>query len=171
MCQTDGKRLALACLMTIATGCALHFLFDWLPNPLTAVFAPVNESIWEHLKLIYWPYLAAMLVLTGGANRPGRGGWLLSLLIISIALLAAGYVYHICLNGESLIFDIGLYIALMAVGFWLPGRLKGASSHRTGLAALTAALGGAILLFSFLPPDHILFSDLSAVHTWYTILY
>ncbi|MCD8376265.1 MAG: DUF6512 family protein [Oscillospiraceae bacterium] len=140
-----------------------------MPSPVTALISPVNESIWEHLKLVYWPYLAAMLALTKKKGRACRSGWLLSLLAISIALLAVGYVYHICLGGESLIFDIGLYIVLMAAGFWLPGRLGRVCSHQTGLAVLTTALGGALLLFTFLPPNHILFADLSAVHTWYTI--
>ncbi len=147
----------------------MHFLFKLLPCPVTALFSPVNESIWEHVKLIYWPYLAAMLLVTGKKGRGSRGGWLFSLLVISIAMLAAGYVYHISLGGEQLIFDIGLYVALMAAGFWLPGRLNGASSHRAGLVILTLGLGGAIVLFTFLPPDQILFADLSAVHTWYTI--
>lgn len=30
----------------------LHFLYEWLPNPISAIFLPVNESIWEHMKLI-----------------------------------------------------------------------------------------------------------------------
>lgn len=30
----------------------VHFLYEWFPNPLSAVFAPVNESIWEHMKLL-----------------------------------------------------------------------------------------------------------------------
>ncbi|MCD7927834.1 MAG: DUF6512 family protein, partial [Oscillospiraceae bacterium] len=125
---------------------------------MTALFSPINESIWEHVKLIYWPYLAAMLWVTGRQGRGCRGGWLFSLLIISIAMLAVGYVYHISLGGDRLMFDIGLYIVLLAAGFWLPGRLEGASAHRAGLVILTLGLGGAIVLFTFLPPDHILFA-------------
>lgn len=30
-----------------------HFLFDWLPSSITAIFFPVNESIWEHMKLLF----------------------------------------------------------------------------------------------------------------------
>ena len=30
-----------------------HFIYDWLPNTLTAIFFPVNESIWEHMKLLF----------------------------------------------------------------------------------------------------------------------
>lgn len=57
----------------ILGGVLLHFCFDWSGRRrLLAVFAPVNESVWEHLKMAYWP----LLVLTGvqrlaGADEPG----------------------------------------------------------------------------------------------------
>ncbi len=30
-----------------------HFLYEWLPCSLTAIFFPVNESIWEHMKMLF----------------------------------------------------------------------------------------------------------------------
>ena len=30
-----------------------HFTYDWIPNGITAIFFPVNESIWEHMKLLF----------------------------------------------------------------------------------------------------------------------
>ncbi len=30
-----------------------HFLYDWFPSFITSVFFPVNESIWEHMKIIF----------------------------------------------------------------------------------------------------------------------
>lgn len=30
----------------------LHFIYDWFPNFFTSLFFPVNESIWEHNKII-----------------------------------------------------------------------------------------------------------------------
>ena len=30
-----------------------HFIYDWLPCALTEIFFPVNESIWEHMKLLF----------------------------------------------------------------------------------------------------------------------
>lgn len=30
----------------------LHFIYGWMPNTFISVIAPVNESIWEHMKLI-----------------------------------------------------------------------------------------------------------------------
>ena len=37
-------------------GTILHFLFDWTSgNILVAPFSGVNESTWEHMKLLFWP--------------------------------------------------------------------------------------------------------------------
>ena len=30
-----------------------HFIYNLIPNSLTAIFFPVNESIWEHMKMIF----------------------------------------------------------------------------------------------------------------------
>ena len=166
-----SKRLLAAFVLTALAGILLHFLYDLLPNAVTALISPVKESIWEHLKVIYWPYLAAMFIVTGKAGRGQRGSWLFSLLVISVAMLVIGYVYHISLGGSSTVFDIGLYVALMAIGFFLPGRLSETAGHSAPVFFLVVLLGVAIILFTFLPPDHILFSDLSEVHTWYTIPY
>lgn len=163
------RRLFLAFVITALAGTALHFLYDLLPSPLTALFSPVNESIWEHVKLIYWPYLAAMFLVTGKEAQGKRGSWLFTLLVISVAMLLAGYVYHISLGLDNLVFDIVLYVFLMALGFWLPGRLNPKNARCTPVLLLVIALGAAIIIFTFLPPDHILFADLSGVNTWYTI--
>lgn len=34
-----------------------HFLYDWFPNVLFSIFFPVNESIFEHMKLISSSYI------------------------------------------------------------------------------------------------------------------
>ena len=59
------RRWLLTALGAILAGAGLHFLWQALPNPLFALISPVNESVWEHLKLLYWPMLAAALVLAG----------------------------------------------------------------------------------------------------------
>lgn len=32
---------------------SLHFLYDLFPNVLFSIFVPVNESIWEHMKILF----------------------------------------------------------------------------------------------------------------------
>ena len=32
-----------------------HFMYDWFPNNIVASFFPINESVWEHMKLFVTP--------------------------------------------------------------------------------------------------------------------
>lgn len=34
-----------------------HFMYDLFPNTLFSIFFPVNESIWEHMKMLYTSFL------------------------------------------------------------------------------------------------------------------
>ena len=93
------------CFLSILAGSALHFLYDLWPNPLTAVFAPVSESVWEHLKLLYWPFLAAAFVLTKD-EADGRKSWcglLAGLLGAPLLLLGA---YYTLLSGLGFLMSV-----------------------------------------------------------------
>ena len=42
--------------ITALGGTVLHFLYDWLDEAVwIAPFSGVNESTWEHMKLLFWP--------------------------------------------------------------------------------------------------------------------
>ena len=44
-------------------GTILHFLYDWTGGSiLVAPFSGVNESTWEHMKLLFWPMFLFALV-------------------------------------------------------------------------------------------------------------
>lgn len=50
-------------LFTAAAGTLLHFLFDWTQqNLLAALFSAVNESVWEHMKLLFFPMFLFAIV-------------------------------------------------------------------------------------------------------------
>ena len=52
------------CIVILVSG--WHFLYDILgKSNLIAWCAPINESIWEHLKLTLYPVLIVMLILYG----------------------------------------------------------------------------------------------------------
>lgn len=144
-------------VLSILVGATLHFLYDLWPNPLTAVFAPVNESVWEHLKLLYWPFLAASFALTRGAED-GRRSWcgLLAGLLAAPALLLGAY--YTLLAGfalHGLILDLVLYALAMAAGFALAWHLRRAArpSLLCGVLVIAAGVyGAALALFSFAPP-------------------
>ncbi len=42
--------------VTSFAGTILHFLYDWTGESLLAApFSGINESTWEHMKLLFWP--------------------------------------------------------------------------------------------------------------------
>ena len=40
----------------------IHFIYDIFPSFFTSIIAPVNESIWEHMKIIYTSILLSSIV-------------------------------------------------------------------------------------------------------------
>jgi hypothetical protein len=40
----------------------LHFLYDWFPNDVTAIFSGTNESVYQHMKIGFFSYLIYALV-------------------------------------------------------------------------------------------------------------
>ena len=61
-------------VFTAILGTLLHFLFDWTGgSALAALFSAVNESIWEHMKLLYYPMLLFTLweYSVWGKKTPG----------------------------------------------------------------------------------------------------
>ena len=59
--MNNRTRVILRYLFVVLLGVFLHFAYELSgENPIVGLFALVNESIWEHLKLIFFP----MLILT-----------------------------------------------------------------------------------------------------------
>jgi hypothetical protein len=163
----DKREWIASCIAAVILGTVLHFLYGWWPNAVTALFSPINESIWEHVKLVVWPYL----LLSGWLNRGRPGGmrpWLLILPILCLVLLAVGYGYHVVLGGEALWVDIALYLAIMFLGFWLPTRFSGPFQGVLWVLPIlaTGLLIGLIALFTLYPPHALLFADLSVAGAW-----
>ena len=58
MKQTIGLWKLAGFAVTSLSGTLLHFLYEWFGEPLwIAPFSGVNESTWEHMKLLFWPML------------------------------------------------------------------------------------------------------------------
>ena len=164
------RSLILTFLVTVLAGVCLHFLYSPFPNPITALFAPVNESLWEHCKLVFWPGLSAALWLT--QDRPGAlRPWLFLLPIQCVLLLILGYSYHILLGGDALWVDIFIYFLVMLFGFWAAPRFSGPfTGWKWFLPPLSSAvLAFLLLFFTLYPPNNILFTDFSGAPSWYQI--
>lgn len=158
------KAFILAAVCAALGGTALHFLYDLLPNPLTALIAPVNESVWEHLKLLYTPTLIAAFVLSRRAEDVYRlwGAFFAAVLVMPLVLSALYYLLLCAFGVMSLWVDIGLYYAVMAGGFALAYRLyrNGRAEKIAGFLLMLVILYGAcLILFSFAAPPLPIFSE------------
>lgn len=40
----------------------LHFLYDWFPGSLTAIFSAIDESVYQHMKVAFFAYLLIALL-------------------------------------------------------------------------------------------------------------
>ena len=47
------KKILINSLFIFVISSIFHFVYNIFPNNITALFFPVNESIWEHYKLLY----------------------------------------------------------------------------------------------------------------------
>ncbi len=151
------KPFLIAAVAVALGGTALHFLFDLWPNALTALVSPVNESVWEHLKLLFWPMLAAALVLSFRTRRPYDlwSAFFAALLAMPLFLLGVYYLIRCGFGYTALWLDITLYYVSVAFGFLLTWRLyqSGTLARRTGvLLMLVMFYAAALVLFTFAAP-------------------
>lgn len=154
-----NERLAffLAFLAAALGGSALHFLYAAVPHPLTALISPVNESVWEHLKLLYYPTLAAAFMLSRRTRDKNRlwSGFFAAILAMPAALLGVYYALGGGFGVGGLWLDIGLYVLTMAGGFAMALALfrSGRAARWGGVLLMLVIFYGAFLVvFSFAAP-------------------
>lgn len=144
-----------------------HFLFDLLPGTLTAVLSPVNESVWEHVKLFYCPALVwyAIMYAAVGKHYPNFlfSHALMLIVMPTVALLLHG-AWRLFLS-ESVAADIVFTFVAIALTSYAAYKLT-VSRFRLGgflfrFAAVIIIIGILVVfvLFTFNPPNHPLFQS------------
>ncbi len=110
--------------VVLVVGSLMHFAYDWSGNATAvAIFAPVNESVWEHLKMAFWPMLVwwiAGYFLLRNNNKISASKWFCSSLVAIISCLSVivsfYYTYTGALGIESLLLDIFSFVLGIAMG-------------------------------------------------------
>jgi hypothetical protein len=134
-------------------GAALHFTFELsnYQSMVVAFFSAVNESTWEHLKMVFWPGFFFMLVEYTYVRDAVNNYFIAkiaSLLIMPLVIIVGWYGYT-PFTGRS-IFPVDLALFYLAV---LLGQLvsyKLLTSQPLGKKYLYSAIGiFGILLYSF----------------------
>lgn len=98
----------------ILLGGPMHFIFELLGKPIwIALFVPVNESVWEHLKLQLWPmaiwWLVGYLLLRKQSNFLAKNWWVAALvaqIANMLVIITFFYTYTGAFGIESLVLDI-----------------------------------------------------------------
>lgn len=104
----------------IILGSFLHFAFELSGNwkPL-ALIAAVNESVWEHLKLAFWPGFFYSLFELGRIRKSTNNfiaAKTASLYTMPIAIVVLFYSYTWILGEDLFIMDILIFIIAVIIG-------------------------------------------------------
>jgi hypothetical protein len=152
----------------IALGSMLHFTFELSGgNPIVGAFSAVNESVWEHLKLVFWPALLFMFIeymplrrkMTNNFALAKTAGIYLATIIIPIIFYS-----YTAITGKSIfLIDISSFIFAVIVGQLLSYKLLTYRKLSEGFNRLSlillVLLGVAFVLFTFYPPQLMVFRD------------
>ena len=112
-------------IFTLAAGALLHFTYQWFGGIFWAAVGAVNESTWEHLKLLFFPALLFLLVEYLISGRPSEGFFpatLLALLCGMGAITVLFYTYTGILGYHTMIADLAIFAIATALTFWLSYR-------------------------------------------------
>ena len=117
------KKISLAgFLFTCIAGTLLHFLYDWTgQNKLVAAFAAINESTWEHLKLLWVPIVVFSVVefFIYGKKRPNfLCVKYLSAVVGMTFITVAFYTYSGVLGRNLAFIDISLFFIGAALSWF-----------------------------------------------------
>lgn len=150
-------------VFTLTLGSLLHFVWEWSgESNLTALFSPVSESVWEHLKLLFFPFVLFSVIEYFIYGKNFKCFWsvkTISVLLGMMTIIVSFYTYTGIIGRNYLVPDIGTFILGVILAYLYSYRkLKLSSNSCSALSqALSilslAALIAAFAFFSFDPPE------------------
>ena len=147
-------------------GTLLHFLYDWLGNAAwIAPFSGVNESTWEHMKLLFWPmFLYAIIQSFFFKDREDfwcikLKGTLLGLVLIPVLF----YTYNGVIGKSPDWLNISIFFISAAIAYIYETRQfnDGAAICKNPKAAITVfcVIAALFVVFTFKTPEIGIFRD------------
>ena len=140
-----------------------HFLYSWSGSAFAAFFCPVNESVWEHLKLLFFPFLFWSL-WNYLYKKPNPSAYfsrrLFAVLCGMLSIITLFYTYtgiigRNFLPVDILIFLLGVIITLRLISKFTERSFAALSA--TSVCAVWIALVLCFFIFTCFPPDIPLF--------------
>ena len=118
---------AAGALVAFGAAALLHYLWDWTGNFLpAAIFASVNESVWEHVKILSWPFLAwsaaEYYILRPEPKRflTARAAGVLTVMLLTVCFF---YVYSGILGRAVLWLDLASAFVWLLAGEFVSIRI------------------------------------------------
>lgn len=152
-------------IFTAIAGTLLHFLYDWSNhNVFVAPFSAVNESIWEHMKLLFVPMFTFALIERQFIGAQYENFWCVKLvgILFGIIMIPVLYYTYTGIYGMSKDWiNIIIFFVVAAATYLLEMRLfkKDNIFCITPLLALLilCLLALTFVVFTFIPPEIPLF--------------
>jgi hypothetical protein len=147
-------------------GTVLHFLFEWLDGALwVAPFSGVNESTWEHMKLLFWPMLIFGIVQSFFFRDKGDF-WCIKMRSILLGLVLIPvifYTYNGVVGKSPDWVNIAIFFISAAIAYIYEARLFKKENTDCKCARLCLfvflALATLFVIFTFNPPTLSIFKD------------
>ena len=152
--------------VTSLGGTLLHFLYDWLGNaPWIAPFSGVNESTWEHMKLLFWPMFIYAIVQSF-FFRDRRDFWCVKLRGILLGLILIPiifYTYNGVIDKSPDYINIAIFFVSAAAAYIYETKQFNSKTLHCKYPKLSLALLCVIallfVLFTFVTPELSIFED------------
>lgn len=154
-------------VFTVILGTLLHFVYNWSNQSLIfAPFSAVNESIWEHMKLLFFPMFIFALVESRFLSNQYENFWCSKLAGIALGLILIPVLYYTYTGifGVSLDWvNIAIFFLAAAAAYWLETRLL-KQENTLCISPLIAfsvlcLIALAFVVFTFVQPHIPLFQD------------
>ena len=166
MKRSIGLSQLLGFGVTALVGTLLHFLYDWLGEAVwVAPFSSVNESTWEHMKLLFWPAFIFAIAQSFFFKDYSEfwcvklRGTLLGLTLIPVLF----YTYNGVIGKSPDWVNIAIFFISAAVLYLYENRLFATDSvvcRRPKLAiALLCVIALLFVVFTFKAPELGVFKD------------
>ena len=129
-------------------GTLLHFTYEWSgENFFVGIFSAVNESVWEHLKLVFYPMLI-MGIIEYFYVKDIVNNYLeaktIGIFSAMSFIITSFYTYTGIIGTKFLIIDVLIFIISIIVGEWVAYKLMTRKDEST---TLSTVLSIGILLF------------------------
>ena len=147
------KAEMIGILFCFILGTLLHFAYQWSgENLLVASFSAVNESVWEHLKLVFYPMLLMAIIEYFFVKKVVNNYMEAKTIGIFTAMsfvIVSFFTYTGIIGTHFLIMDILIFIISIILEEWISYRLIKRKNESTIQSKILASLITVFLLICF----------------------